>query len=278
MLAVFREVRAAPARRARVTALLCGFGLGVVGCGGPRIAVAPSDPEYEFRLGQAEMQRQHWISAQDHLKRFLDLHPGHARADSAQYLMGGAKFGAKLYPEAAVEYQIVGQEYPRSDLRLDAAFQECVSYARQMRSPNLDPTPAIRARTCFDEFLLRASTAADSARARVELGKIADFLAEKDFQIGKMYVGMKLPASARVYLEDILQKYPESSRIPDVWFLMGRAAELEKNWADAAAAYRRVLQESATSKAAPGARNRLEHLLAVRPELASATDASPPSP
>lgn len=265
-------------RSASAGVLACILAWAGTGCGGPRIALAPTDPEYEFRLGQAELQRQHWINAQDHLKRFLDLHPGHARADSAQYSLGAAKFGAKLYPEAAVEFQIVGQEYPRSPLRTDAAFQECVSYARQMRSPNLDPTPAIRARTCFDEFLLRASAGADSARAGAELRKIADFMAEKDFQIGKMYVGMKRPASARVYLLDILQTYPESSRTPDVWLHMGRVEEMEKHWAEAAAAYRRVVQDYAASPAAGDARKRLDRLVANRPELASAADPSHPAP
>lgn len=240
--------------------------------------MAPTDPTYEFRVGQAELQREHWVSAQDHLKRFLDLHPGHAVADSAQYLMGCAKFGARLYPEAAVEFQIVGQEYPRSDLRVDAAFQECLSYARQMRSPRLDPTPAMRARTCFDEFLLRATTAADTARTRAELRKIADFLAEKDYQIGKMYVGMKLPSSARVYLEDVLQTYPETTRAADVWLQLGRVEEMENRWAEAAAAYRRVTQDYADSPAAADARKRLERLIATRPELASTAGAPPPGP
>src|SRR5262249_53503267 len=62
--------------RAAIVATVLGSG-----CGGPKIHVAPNDPEYEYRLGKAELQRKHWVAAEEHLKRFVDLHPGHAKAD-----------------------------------------------------------------------------------------------------------------------------------------------------------------------------------------------------
>jgi outer membrane assembly lipoprotein YfiO len=250
--------------------------LAVGGCGGPRVDLPETDPLYDFRAGTLELQREHWVAAQDRLKRFLDLHPGHAKADSAQFLLGRAKQGAKLYPEAAVEFQILAQEYPRSPLRVDAAFEECVSYARQMRSPKLDPTPAYRARTCFQDFLVRSSTSPDSARALEELRRIADFLAEKDFQIGKMYLGMKRPRSARVYLEGLLQNFPESTRISDTWVLIGRVEELEGHAAEAAAAYRRVISTYPGTAAAEEARKLLDRLVSAHPALADTAARSAP--
>jgi hypothetical protein len=63
-----------------------------------------------------------------------------------------------------------------------------------------------------------------------------------------------------------------------VWLQLGRVEEMEKRWAEAAAAYRRVLHDHADSPAASDARKRLERLMATRPELASPEGASPPVP
>jgi len=275
------RVRAPDGEKRRLALAVCraaivATGLGG-GCGGPRIHVAPNDPEYEYRLGAAELQRRHWVAAEEHLKRFVDLHPGHARADSAQYGLGMAKLGARLYPEAAVEFQILGQEYPRSALRDDAAFQECVSYSKQLRSSQLDPTPAYRAKTCFQDYLLRFPGAPDSAAAVAKLAVIADYLAEKDFQLGSMFVRMKRPRVGRVYLTGLVQSYPGAARVPEALVYLGRAAEQDWQFSDAAAFYRRVLTEYPNSHSAPEASRRLAGLIERHPDLVPAPrDSSAP--
>jgi len=243
------------------------------GCGTPRVGVAPTDPEYELRLGLAQEARGRHLEAQDHLKRFLDLHPGHAKADSAQLFLGRAKLNAKLYPEAAVEFQILIQEYPRSPLRDEAAFQECVSYAKQMRSPALDPTFALRARTCFGDYLTRNPGASDSAAAVAQLREIADHLAEKDLRLGALFVRMKRPEAARVYLEGLLESYPGTRWEPDAWLQLGHARLQMKAPLEAAAAFRKVLSDYPQSEAAHAAR---EHLSALGEALPAAPDSAGP--
>ena len=252
-----------------------GFGA-MAGCGGPCISIAPSDPRYEFRAGLAENDRHHWIEAQEHLKRFLDLHPGHANADSAQYAIGLAKMGAHLYPEAAVEFQILGQEYPRSPLRAAASFQECVSYVKQVHSTQLDPTPAIRAQTCFEESMLRFPGAADSAASVAHLRDLADYLAEKDLRLGRMFVRMNRPRAARAYLSNLLKESPGTRWAPDALLYLGEVEELERKPTEAAKAYRRVLTEHADAKAAQTARQRLDKLVAQYPSLAQDTPSPAP--
>ena len=92
------------------------------GCGGPNLQIAPTDPRYELEVGRAEFASRHWLEAQTHLKKFLDAHPGHALADSAQLLLGLSLYESKSYSEAAVEFAILGREFPRSLLRDDAAY------------------------------------------------------------------------------------------------------------------------------------------------------------
>ena len=62
------------------------------GCGGSRVSVPRSSDRYEYESGRVAYESKHWMDAQTHLKRFLDVHPGHAVADSAQFLLGMAHF------------------------------------------------------------------------------------------------------------------------------------------------------------------------------------------
>jgi outer membrane assembly lipoprotein YfiO len=254
------EAAARRRRLARGLGLAAAVGAGALACGTPRVGVPPADPEYELRLGLLQAARGRNLEAQEHLKKFLDLHPGHAKADSAQLVLGRAKMGAKLFPEAAVEFQILGQEYPRSPLRDEAAFLECVSYLEQVRSPQLDPTLALRARTCFGEYLARYPGGSDSSAAVAHLHAIADHLAEKDLRLGALFVRMKRPEAARVYLEGLLASYPGTRWEPDAWLYLGRAREQLHAPAEAAVAYRRVLESYPDSEAAREARERLAAL------------------
>jgi outer membrane assembly lipoprotein YfiO len=216
-------MRRAPSRLARAGVLW--LAVLAAGCGGPRTHRAPSDPRYEFEIGSAEFGRRHWVEAQSHLKRFLDLNPGHAVADSAQLLLALAKFESRSYAEAAVEFGILVHEFPRSALRDDASFHECRCYFEQMRPPQLDPTFAHRAQTCFREFLLRYSDSPHREAAAQHIQDIDDRLAEKDLRIGILFAKMNRPRAARVYLEAVLQNYPRSRWVPEALLWLARSLE-----------------------------------------------------
>jgi outer membrane protein assembly factor BamD len=254
----------------RGLARAAGLGLvwvAVAGCGGPRVALPPTDPGYEFEVGQAEFERHHWLEAQTRLKRFLDLNPGHAKADSAQFLVGRALFETKGYAEAAVEFAILGREYPRSDLRDDAAYLECLSYFKQMRPAQYDPSQATRATNCLNEFLLRFPDTSLRADAEARLRDIDDRLAEKDFRLGVLFAKMKKPEAARIYLEDVVQSHPHSRWVPQALLWIGRSHEQQGRAPEAAALYRRLVEEFPDDEATREARERLGELVRRNPGL-----------
>jgi outer membrane protein assembly factor BamD len=245
-------------RRLAAPALLCLLLLG--GCGAPRVRVHPDSPRYEFELGSAYLVKGDHLRAQEHLKRFLDLNPGHAVADSAQYQLGLAILGTKSFAEAAVEFAIFVREFPRSPLRDDAAYQECVCYLQQMRPPPLDQTSTHRARGCFNELLLRYPDTDHAADARTHLHKIADRLAEKELRVGMMYARQKKYRSAIIYLDEVGTRYPTSSWVPSSLLWKARC-QLHLSENDAAiTTVRRLLAEYPQHEAAAEARRILEQL------------------
>ncbi len=252
--------------------------LGIVAlgaCGGPRVVTAPADPRYEYDLGRAELNRGHEVEAQTHFKRFLDLHPGHALADSAQFLVGMAMFGSKSYAESAVEFALLGREFPRSELRDDAAYWECMSYFQQMRPAQYDPTFAQKSTDCFAEMEMRFPDSENVAASRTRRSEIADRLAEKEYRLGVLFTKLKKPAAARIYLEGILRDYPHSTWVPPSLLWIGRAWETDSRPADAASSYRRLIEGFPDSKPAVEARERLRALVERDPSLEQATARTP---
>jgi outer membrane protein assembly factor BamD len=241
----------------------------VAGCGGPRVGVAPTDPRYEFDRGRHEFERKHWVDAQTHLKKFLDQAPGHAVADSAQLLVGLALLQSKSYAEAAVEFSIFGREYPRSPLRDEAAYDECYSYFKQMRSAQLDPTFANRAQTCFNELLLRYPDTRFKAEAEARLAEIRDLLAEKEYRLGVLFARMQRPDAARLYLQGLLQNYPQSRWAAPAELWLGRSEEQRGDFGAAATRYRSVVENFPNDPASREAREQLDKLLKDHPDLKS---------
>jgi outer membrane protein assembly factor BamD len=230
------------------------------GCGGSRISVPRTSDRFEFESGKVAYGKKHWLDAQKHLKRFLDLHPGHAAADSAQWLLGMSQFQVKSYAEAAVEFAILVREFPRSDLRDEASLQECLCYREQMSETSRDPTFAFRTRSCIDEFVLRYPDSPLRDAARGELQDIANGLAEKDFVLGMMWTKMKRHRAAIIYFDEVLQKYPNSIWVPESLFWKARCLQERQQDDEAIKLLRLLVQSFPDHKVTAAAQNELEHL------------------
>lgn len=236
-------------------ALACGTALCLpTACGLPPIPVGKTSERYEFEIGRVALEAKRYLEAQTHLKRFLDSHPGHALADSAQFLLGQAHFKSRSYAEAAVEYSILVREFPRSELRDDAAYQECLCYFSQKRKPQLDATFALRARDCLNDFLIRYPDSPQGKEAVERLADLANWLAEKEYELGKTFTNMKRYAAGLIWFDEVLTQYPTSSYVPDALLWKARCQEKLGQAAEAEATYQRLLTDFPTHRAAEQAR------------------------
>lgn len=253
--------RPTPARAAtRPWMWLCTALVISAGCGMPPVPVAKESPRYDFEAGRVALESKRYLDAQTYLKRFLDLNPGHAVADSAQFLMGLAQTRTGSFAEAAVEFAILVREFPRSPLRDDAAYHECLAYFSQMRPAQLDPTFAIRARGCFNEFLLRFPDSELGEEARARLIEISDRLAEKEYRSADMFLSLKRPKAALVYLDEILSRYGNSRWVPQALFLRARCLERLGRLDEAVHTLQRLLASFPDHAVAGPARDLLDRL------------------
>jgi outer membrane protein assembly factor BamD len=230
------------------------------GCGMPPVPVPKTSERYDFEAGRVAFGSERWLDAQTYLKRFLDLHPGHALADSAQYLLGRALYGSRSYAEAAVEFSILVREHPRSPLRDDASYEECRCYQAQMRPARLDPTFAFRARTCYNDFLLRYPDSEHQDAARERLQEIAERLAEKEYRNGQLFANMKRCDAAIIYFDALLHDFPTSQWVPRTLLHKGRCLQLLGRNDEAAAVYGRLVEAYPEHREAAEARAQMQRL------------------
>ena len=92
------------------------------GCAGgvPKIA---DDPNAVLAKADEYYQRDKWYQAQEMYKGFLSRYPGHDRSDYAQFMLAESYFNNHEYPLAAVEYQILENNYGYSEYIDDALFK-----------------------------------------------------------------------------------------------------------------------------------------------------------
>jgi outer membrane protein assembly factor BamD len=245
-----------------VVAVALALVLAVCGCGMPRVPVEKTSARYDFEAGRVALEAKRYLDAQTFLKRFLDLNPGHAVADSAQLLLGLAQAGSGSFAEAAVEFAILVREFPRSELRDDAGYQECLAYSSQMRPAQLDATFALRARGCFNEFLLRFPESSLGEEARARLVEISDRLAEKEYRTASMFFSLKHHESSLVYIDELLEKYGNSTWVPQALLLRARCFVQLERFGDAMQSLQGLLASFPEHRVADDARRLLEQLRA----------------
>jgi len=163
---------------------------------------------YERALAYADRGKHR--EAIDAYTAFLRRSPTDSLAARAQLEKARAYVATGEYPLAAVELQILRQEYPNSELVEAALFEEARAHLLQVGGVERDVTPAREARVLFRSFLQSypASPRADAARAH--LVEISDVLALKQLGVVEVYRQLHKPDAMAVTLDRLIAEEPET--------------------------------------------------------------------
>ena len=87
-----------------------------------------------------------------------------------------------------------------------------------------------------------------------------DKLAEKAFKNGRTYFRMKDYNASRIYLSEVLEKYPQSNWAAQAQFLIAESYRLESQKIQALAEYQKLLENFPNGKLSDQSRKRIEEL------------------
>jgi outer membrane protein assembly factor BamD len=207
---------------ALVAALLAAAGL--TGCGAHNPYPAGS---YERAAAYREYGKHR--EAVDAYAAFLRGSPTDSLAAQAQFEKALSYMAEKEYPLAAVELQILRQEYPTSEYVEAAVFEEARAYLLQVGRTQRDITPAYDARLRFESFLNAYPDSPRADEARRHLVEISDLVVRKRLGQIPVYERLGKREAVAITLDRLIAQEPASSLRAGV---MLRRARLALDMAD----------------------------------------------
>ncbi len=131
-------------------------------------------------------------------------------APRAQYNLGLVLQKQGDYEEAELEYDLVLKNYPGSEVIGPTFFQLGVCASERARQSDYDPKALDWAIRRFKSFIRRYPDDPLLPRAEEHLRELIDRRATKAYEIAKFYESKDSPAGARIYYQEIVERYPES--------------------------------------------------------------------
>ncbi|MBP1599413.1 MAG: outer rane assembly lipoprotein YfiO [Acidobacteria bacterium] len=213
---------------------LAGLIAGVSGCGGSKGAklqssVIPPDKTL-FQNGQEFLDKSQYINARLAFQTLIRTYPG-SEFEAEAYLATGDSF----YQEGGTENLLMAEDQYRNfiiffptHLKAPDAQMKIISILmRQMNSPDRDQGYARRAEVEIEKYLMLFPDNDYTPIVKQWRDQVVrESLAMSDFGIGEFYAGRGNPWGAVSRFEEIIEKYPQFSRMDEAYFRAAQTLEL----------------------------------------------------
>ncbi len=197
-------------KRIPAVALIAGTLLALSSCG-TKQGLIKLDAEDLLGRGRTRYEAGKYSRAADDFKEVLYNYSGTRIAAEAGFLLGECHFKMKEYETAAEDYQLFLADYPDAARADEAQIRLAQAYLKLSPHHALDQRETgERALEAIDRFFDRFPDSKLADRARSVRVEIQEKLARKEFEAGKFYAKRKLFRSARIYLEGIVNEYPDT--------------------------------------------------------------------
>ena len=138
-------------------------------------------------------------------------------ADESVMATAIAYFQRGLYENAAQDFDLLRKEYPNSKYQKDAHLLDLQAKMRVYQGKFYDPTALNEAGELADQLLSQYGSQLGKEQPHVARARrqILEEKANRDFAMAQYYEGHKYYGSARMYYQDLIQKYPSTEKAKD---------------------------------------------------------------
>lgn len=131
-------------------------------------------------------------------------------APRAQFNIGEAYRKIRRYSDAIPEYQKVVENYPESDLALEARYQigQC-SYQKTLKA-SYDQTGTDIALDSMQTFVRKHKDSKKSVEMQQRMDELVQRKAKKSFNIAEFYRKSRADEAAIIYYQDVIDNFPQT--------------------------------------------------------------------
>ena len=187
-----------------------------------------------YQVAMAEYKAGRYDNAAKAFEKLtLDLSARDPRLPLAFYYLAQSqtKQGQNLL--AAGTYNRLIDAFPQDTLVDDALFLSGRAYQKEWRHPELDANYGNSAVTAYQSLLASFPDSPFAGRAKQELSRLDEWLAEKDYTTGYLYLKRKAYDSAILYFKDVIRLHPNAAKTREAYLRLLEAYRAIKYTEDA---------------------------------------------
>jgi outer membrane protein assembly factor BamD len=213
-----------------------------------------STAEDAYAVGVEALQREDYLLAIEAFKHVTAASPLGDRADDALLGLADAHRAISDYALAEDEYRSLLSDYPRSPLVPEAVYKLGLSFYDQSLPAELDQSMTLAAIEQFEYFRATYPASEFVPEADEKIAELRARLAEKAYGAAMLYVQLEDLAAARLYLEAIVEDYPDTAWARLALLEIARSHAAEGSTAQATEAYDRLIERYPGTEEAAAAR------------------------
>ncbi len=240
----------------------------ILSCGGARKGDIPSANESLHRA-IALYDNEDYLKAEEEFSAITLNFPGSIVVDSAEFYLGETHFQLSENILAAVSYQRVVDQYPRSPLVPISQYKIGLCYYKLSPIHALDQEYTKKAIEEFQKFLEDYPGHEYRDEAGHYLFDCREKLAKKEYTSGILYLKLSEYPSAIIYFEGILDNYYDTKYAPLALFYKGDALKKDDRLPEAADIFRLFLSKYPDHSYRLRVEDRLNDLENTAPKTAS---------
>ncbi len=144
-------------------------------------------------------------------------------ATLAELRVGDVFFDKGEYEQAAIEYEEFLKRHPGHPDASYATYRLALSFYREVKSPDRDPTTTREALKWFNLFIEKYPDSPLVANAKKRVVKCRQRLAKREIYIGNFYSKRKNYKAAAHRYSLVVNDYSDTKQRPEAMYLLGRA-------------------------------------------------------
>jgi outer membrane protein assembly factor BamD len=186
------------------------FGLLLVSCT-KELNVQEAGFEKSFRMAKEKYNNGNYTEALLDFNKIILNYGGENGIDSVQFLISESHFYLDEFYSASYEFIRLTENFPESEKVEESYFKDAECYYNLSPRYTLDQKETHTAISKYQLYIDLYQKGKYFANANDRIRELREKLARKEFAAGELYLKLDQPRAAKVYFNEVIDKYYDTS-------------------------------------------------------------------